>query len=49
MIYLKKTHKICLGSANFCLNYGLKRKKPITIKNIKKIFNYPNKKILKLL
>ena len=41
MIYLKKNHEMCLESENF----GSRRKKFITIKNTKKIFNCAKKNI----
>ena len=40
--------KICIGTANFNIRYGLKKKK-ITIKNIKKIIQYSKKNKIKYL
>jgi len=40
MSNLKKNSKICIGTANFGLNYGLNNKKPLSKKIIKEIFNF---------
>ena len=37
------SNKICIGSANFALNYGYKKKK-LSKKNIRKIINYSHKR-----
>ena len=37
------SNKICIGSANFALNYGYKKKK-LNKKNIRKIINYSHKR-----
>ena len=38
-----KSNKICIGSANFGLRYGLKNKKTLSDEVIKKIFRFANK------
>ena len=40
---LNKSNKICIGSANFGLRYGLKNKKTLSDEVIKKIFRFANK------
>ena len=40
---LNRSNKICIGSANFGLRYGLKNKKTLSDKVIKKIFSFANK------
>ena len=40
---LKKKNFLCLGSANFDLNYGINKKKAINNKDLKKIINYAGK------
>lgn len=39
---LKNNSKICIGTANFGLSYGLNNKKPLSKKIIKEIFNLKN-------
>ena len=41
---LKKDSKICIGTANFGLNYGLKNKKPLSNNIIKKVFYFAKQK-----
>ena len=41
---LKNNSKICIGTANFGLNYGLNNKKPLSKKIIKEIFNFAKSK-----
>ena len=40
---LNRSNKICIGSANFGLRYGLKNKKTVSDEEITKIFSYANR------